>query len=65
MLGEVLMLKLLTVALAGVATTMFVRRIMGELESARIKVKASQPQSGQVIRPLRQDPRTGVYYPAE
>jgi hypothetical protein len=65
MVGELLMLKLLTVALAGIATAVLARRIMGQIEEAKARVKAEARRATAPPQRLRQDPNTGVYYPAE
>ena len=58
-----LMLKAITVAVAGVLTVLALRHVMNQLEAAKVRVKAkSDPRQRPVTR-LRQDPRTGVYYP--
>lgn len=59
------MLKLITVALAGVVTAMLARKIMGDVEAAKVRVKAKRPDGNQPVHRLRQDPATGIYYPAE
>jgi hypothetical protein len=66
MVGEMLMLKLVTVALAGIVTALLARKIMSDAEMmrARVKAKAPQPPQQPVAR-LRQDPNTGIYYPAD
>jgi hypothetical protein len=56
------MLKLLTLLVAGVLTVVTVRRVMQQMAAARIKAKADRPAPRAVTR-LRQDPKTGVYYP--
>jgi hypothetical protein len=65
MVGEMLMLKLITVALAGIVTALMARKLMGELEAAKVRVQAKRPDPGQPVHRLRQDPNTGIYYPAE
>jgi len=57
-----LTLKAITVAVAGVLTILAIRRVMNELEAAKVRVKAAADPRGRRVR-LRQDPRTGVYYP--
>jgi hypothetical protein len=65
MVGEMLMFaKLATVALAGILTALAVRRVMGEVEAQRAKVRV-RPQEPARPKALRQDPATGVYYPAD
>ncbi|MFT3989427.1 hypothetical protein [Aestuariivirga sp.] len=57
-------LKALTVVIAGWLTYLAVSRMMGQLEAARAQARV-KPQRRQAPKRLRQDPRTGVYYPEE
>lgn len=54
--------KVVTVLLASVLTVMAARRLMREVEAAKVRVKPRQPNT---VTRLRQDPATGVYYPVE
>lgn len=54
--------KVVTVLLASVLTVIAARRLMREVEAAKVRVKPRQPNA---VTKLRQDPSTGVYYPAE
>ena len=54
--------KVVTVIIAGVLTVLTARRLMNELEAAKVRVKPSQPNA---VTKLRQDPATGIYYPVE
>lgn len=54
--------KVLTVIIAGVLTVLAARRLMNELEAAKVRVKPRQPDA---VTKLRQDPSTGIYYPVE
>lgn len=58
-----LTLKAIAVAVAGVLTILAVRRVMRELEAAKVRVKSAADPRGRRVTRLRQDPRTGVYYP--
>ena len=58
-------LKVLTVLVAGILSLLAIRRMMRELEAARVRVRAGQPPRPRSMTRLRQDPRTGVYYPEE
>lgn len=58
-------LKALTVIVTGILTLLALRHAMGELNAAKVRVKAKQPQSPRTVTRLRQDPRTGIYYPEE
>jgi hypothetical protein len=57
------MLKLLAVIVAGVLTVLTIRRVMQQLSAARVKAKVERPAAPRAVTRLRQDPRTGVYYP--
>ena len=54
--------KVVTVLLASVLTVIAARRLMREVEAAKVRVKPRQPNT---VTRLRQDPATGVYYPVE
>jgi hypothetical protein len=56
------MLKLVTVVVACVLTVLTIRKIMQQISASTAKVKVARPQQRAVTR-LREDPRTGVYYP--
>ena len=57
--------KIVSVVVVGVLTALTARRLMNEVNAAkaRVHVKNTQPQTS--VTKLRQDPATGVYYPAE
>ena len=54
--------KVVTVIIAGVLTVLTARRLMNEVNAARARVK---PRQNSVVTKLRQDPSTGIYYPAD
>ena len=54
--------KAVTVIIAGVLTVMAARRLLNEVNAARVRVKPRQPGT---VTKLRQDPSTGIYYPVE
>ena len=58
-------LKAVTVVVAGLLTLVAVRRMMGELEAAKARVNSKPSGTPRAHQRLRQDPRTGVYYPEE
>lgn len=58
-----IVLKVITVIVAGVLSVLALRHVMRELEAAKVRVKAKQPQRPRSMTRLRQDPRTGIYYP--
>jgi hypothetical protein len=53
--------KTVSILLAGVLAVAAFRRLMGALEAAKAQVKPVR--NPQPLTRLRQDPRTGVYYP--
>ena len=57
-----LFVKVVTVVIAGVLTVVTARRLMNEMNAARVRVKPRQPTA---VTKLRKDPATGVYSPAE
>ena len=57
-------LKLLSVVAAALLSFIAVHLMMRELEAKAVRVKANARQQRQPqVRRLRQDPRTGIYYP--
>jgi hypothetical protein len=59
-----LVLKAVSVLVAGLLSVLAVSLLMREMQAA--KVKARRPGDRQNrMRRLRQDPRTGVYYPED
>jgi hypothetical protein len=54
--------KVVTVLMASVLTVIAARRLMREVEAAKVRVKPRQPNT---VTKLRQDPATGIYYPVE
>ena len=57
------MLKILTVAVAGVLTVVTLKRIYEQLKSQKARVRTSDPRRTPAVTRLRQDPKTGVYFP--
>lgn len=58
-------LKMVTVLVAGVLSLLAVRHLMREMNAAKVRVKAAQPRDPRRVTTLRQDPRTGIYYPQD
>jgi hypothetical protein len=58
---EMLVLKMLTVAVAGVLSALAVRQVMQAVEAQKAKARVKTPP--QTVTRLRQDPKTGVYFP--
>ena len=54
--------KVVTVIIAGVFTILTARRLMNEVNAAKVQAKPRQPNT---VTKLRQDPSTGIYYPVE
>ena len=54
--------KVVTVIIAGVLTILTARRLMNEMNAAKVRVK---PRQSNTVTKLRQDPATGIYYPVE
>lgn len=54
-------LKLLAVAITGILSLLFARHLMHQMQEARVRVRPQRPN--RPMTRLRQDPRTGVYYP--
>lgn len=57
-------LKALTVLIAGILSILAVRHMMREVEAVKVRAEARRRPPGPPSRiRLRQDPRTGIYYP--
>jgi hypothetical protein len=59
------MLKFVTIALAGVLTAVTVKRLFDQFQAQKARVKASAAPATPAVTKLRQDPRTGIYYPEQ
>ena len=57
------MLKALTIAVAGILTAAAIKQVMDGLNAAKARVVAKRPADPRAVTRLRQDPKTGVYYP--
>ena len=55
-------LKVVTVLIAGFLSLLALHHMMRQMEAARVRVR-TRPQPPRSPTRLRQDPRTGVYYP--
>ena len=60
----VTMLKVLTIAVAGLLTLVTMKRAMDAIRS-RMRVQPVETPKRRAVTQLRQDPRTGVYYPEQ
>ncbi len=58
-------LKVLFLVVAAVLSLMAFRFMMREMQAVKVKAGAHRPQDARRLRRLRQDPRTGVYYPED
>jgi hypothetical protein len=58
-----LILKTIMFLIAGLLSVLAMRHVMREMEAAKARAKVRPSQRPQHMRRLRQDPRTGVYYP--
>jgi hypothetical protein len=56
------LLKVMTVLLAGIVSLLGLRLVMRSMDAQKVRVRTGQKPQRHVTR-LRQDPRTGVYYP--
>ena len=57
------MLKALTIAVAGVLTAAVIKQVMDSLNAAKAKVAVRRTVDPRAVTRLRQDPKTGIYYP--
>lgn len=57
------MLKALTIAVAGILTAAAIKQLMDGLNAAKAKVAVKRNPDPRAVTRLRQDPRTGIYYP--
>lgn len=55
-------LKTVMLLIAGLLSVPAVRHVMREMQPVKVKAN-SRPSRPQAMRRLRQDPRTGIYYP--
>ena len=60
-----LIVRALSVLVAGVLTVFALKRMMAGLDTAKVRVNPQQASRRRKVTRLRQDPRTGVYYPEE
>ena len=56
------LLKVLTALVAGIVSLLALRHMMRSMEAQKVRVRTAQRPPRHVAR-LRQDPRTGIYYP--
>lgn len=55
--------KLLISLVAITVMASLIRRMIGIMQASRLRVRQSAPGRRQPVRRLRQDPRTGLYFP--
>jgi hypothetical protein len=58
-------LKAVTLIVVGVLSVLAIRHVMQQVETAKAKVRTSHRRDPRAVTRLRQDPRTGVYYPED
>ena len=58
-----IVLKVLAFAAVAALSLMALRFMMRDVQAVKVKANTRHPQAGRQLRRLRQDPRTGVYYP--
>lgn len=58
-----IMLKAVTVIAAGLLSLLAVRHVMREMETAKVRARPRHFRDPRTVTRLRQDPRTGIYYP--
>ena len=56
-------MKALTITVAGILTAAAIKQIMDGLHAAKARVAAKRPADPRAVTRLRQDPKTGIYYP--
>ena len=56
-------LKALSLVVAGFLSLLAVGFMVREMQAVKVKARTRQTRQPQQLRRLRQDPRTGVYYP--
>jgi hypothetical protein len=56
------LLKVVLVLVAGLLSLLAIRHVMREAEAVKVKAR-TRPRARQAMPRLRQDPRTGIYYP--
>ena len=57
------LIKAVTVIVAGCLSILALRHLVSGLEAARVRVRARHDRDPRPVKRLRQDPRTGIYYP--
>ena len=55
-------LKIVLMLVAGLLSLLALRLVMREMQAVKVKADA-RPRRAQQMGRLRQDPRTGIYYP--
>ena len=57
------MLRALTITVAGILTAAAIKQVMDGLNAAKARVVAKRRVNPRSVTRLRQDPKTGIYYP--
>lgn len=58
------MLRVLIVVAAGILTAMAIRHLMSGMQASKVRVRTAQ-RDPRAVKRLRQDPKTGIYFPEE
>jgi hypothetical protein len=59
------MIRAFAIAAAGLLATYAIRKLADTMQAQRVRAQKPDPQGPRAVTKLRQDPRTGVYYPEE
>ena len=60
--GLMVVLKAITVLLAGLLSFLAIRQVMRQMQAVKVRATSQTPRPRDRVK-LRQDPRTGIYYP--
>lgn len=58
-----IVLKAVTIIIAGLLSVLAVRHLMQQAEAVKVRVRTKYRADPRGMTRLRQDPRTGIYYP--
>ena len=57
------LLKALSIVIAGLLSLLALKHMIREMEAVKVRTHSRQTRAPQTRVRLRQDPRTGIYYP--
>ena len=60
--GLMVVLKAITVLLAGLLSFLAIRQVMRQMQAVKVRAPSQTPRPRDRVK-LRQDARTGIYYP--